>query len=332
MAEDFNLDGRVDLYVSNDMESNRLWIQQEDGSFEDHAVLLGVARNFLGEVEASMGTITHDWNDDQIPDLFLCHLTGETNTLYLSERSSSMWRDATASSGLGPSSLPVTAFGVAATDLEHDGDLDLLIVCGGVKRNSIKGQADDPLVAYAQQNALYIRSEEAFQFEKSDEIAGAFAAIQEVSRGLAVGDLNNDGDVDYVISNCFGPARVYDNIAPKSGRAVMLKLIDTQGNRDSIGARVKLVTKSGRAYQRTVNPCQGYLTQNEMALHFSLGSTDTCENIEIVWPDGEREMLADIQGGQRVHYVRGQGKFLMKAFSTESDSSRPDSLPRSWEK
>lgn len=313
VAEDFNQDGLVDLYVSNDMESNDLWIQKPEGQFEEQAVFLGVARNFLGETEASMGTITNDWNIDGIPDLFLCHLTGETNTLYLSDADSGTWRDETAKSGLGPSSLRDTAFGVLANDLELDGDLDILIVSGAVKRDSAILEFNEIQQPYAQQNALFINTGEQYHFEKSDVHAGEFSSQKNVSRGLAMGDLDGDGDNDFVVSNCSGPAQVFLNTAPRLGASLNIRLIDPLGCRDAVGAKITLTTHEGKSYYRTVNPYMGYLSQSHLAVHFGIPSELTVESVEIHWPDGERDRFQNEIEGHSVVLVRGQGFFSLPA-------------------
>lgn len=314
IADDFNRDGRIDLYVSNDMESNRLWIQNEKGQFSEQATLLGVANNFLGEVEASMGTVAHDWNDDGIPDLFLCHLTGETNTMYLSESDSGMWQDNTAATGLGPAGLALTSFGVAAIDLEHDGDLDLLLVNGGVKRDSRSRQTTEPKQAYAQHNSLYLCENESLQFTPGEALGASYAQSLEVSRGLASGDLDADGDVDFVVSNCSGPGRVYLNSAPKSGYSLIIRLVDCTGNRDAIGATVRVHAAAGRMFQRKVNPQQGYLSQHETAVHCGLGELSRYDRIEIKWPDGATENFPGGRSNQRILLVRGQGQHVLDSY------------------
>ncbi|MGC1272336.1 MAG: VCBS repeat-containing protein, partial [Planctomycetaceae bacterium] len=132
-CDDFNTDGRPDFYVANDMEENHLWIQQPDGTFRNEAILRGAAVSAMGESQAGMGVVSADLTNDGRRDLFLTHLRGETNTLYVSSEGG-FFTDGTANSGLGPNSRPATGFGVAAVDLRHDGRLDVLVANGRVLR------------------------------------------------------------------------------------------------------------------------------------------------------------------------------------------------------
>lgn len=304
LARDFDGDGRIDLYVANDMESNYLWMQQEDGTFAEQAVLRGLARNFLGEAEASMGVVTGDWNDDGLPDLFVTHLAGETNTYYLSEGSGS-WRDATAVAQLGPPSLPFTGFGIAACDFEHDGDIDFLIANGGVKRVSSAHEVR-PEDAYTQPNSLYrCVDAAALRFEAANDLGGEFTETEEISRALAMGDLDHDGDVDVLECNCAGAARLLENVAQKEGHWLAVKLLDRMGTRSALGARVWVTLGDGTRIERFMNPYLGYLTQNDEWLHFGLGQVETFESLEVEWPDGDRELFAGGIVDRRLLVVRG---------------------------
>lgn len=308
IAQDFNADRKIDLYVTNDQEPNHLWIQQPDGTFQEQADLLGVARNFLGETEASMGIVTHDWNEDGSPDLLISHLSGETNTLYLSDSASGSWVDATARSGLGPKSLSRTGFSIGLFDIEHDGDSDLLIANGGVKRDSSNIETTDLHAPYVQRNSLFLRSDDSFSFTERSEIGGTFSSEQKISRAMVVGDLDQDGDCDIALSNCSGEARIYENVAPKHGHSLILILVDTIGNRTALGASVSVKLQEGLQVVQAVNPYQGYLSQNDTSLHFGLGDVHSYQSIEVTWSDGTLESYPGGKADRQLILVRGQNE------------------------
>ncbi|MGH7201508.1 MAG: CRTAC1 family protein, partial [Planctomycetaceae bacterium] len=306
-CRDFNADGRMDFYVANDMEANRLWIQQPDGTFQDEALLRGVAFNALGDAEAGMGVASGDFDANGRFDLFLTHLSGETNTLYLALEDGA-FTDGTARSDLGLPSLPWTGFGVAAFDLEHDGDLDLAVVNGRVKRGvplpqtRLEGFWSD----YAEPNQIYLNDGRG-RFTDESGRAGRFCELFEVSRGLASGDIDNDGDVDLLLTNCGGPARLFRNAAPKRGNWLLVRLIDPVMNRDAVGALVT-VRAGDRELLRECGTAAGYLTANDPRLHFGLGQVERYDGIEVRWPDGRRESFPGGAAGRALTLRRGEGR------------------------
>lgn len=302
-TRDFSGDGRIDVYVANDMEENRLWIQQEDGTFRDEATARGVARNFLGESEASMGVLSRDWNGDGVWDILLTHLTGETNTLYLSE-GAGFWNDATPTSGLGPPSLPNTGFGIASVDLDHDGTEELLIVNGGVRRFTSSISGESPTDAYRQRNQVFFREGSELRFTVSTDRAGEFARHQDIGRSIAGGDLEGDGDVDLLVANNSGPARLFTSQTETNGNWLSVRLIDATSQREAIGANVR-VRIGDRLLEGSVHPQEGYLTQNDIWLSFGLGKTASCDAIEVLWPDGTVEEFSGPTANQRILLFRG---------------------------
>ncbi|MCA9029880.1 MAG: CRTAC1 family protein [Planctomycetaceae bacterium] len=307
ITRDFNRDGLVDIYVANDMEANRLWIQQRDGTFRDEALLLGVAHNFLGETEASMGVVAHDWNDDSIPDLLVAHLAGETNTFYLSEADSGVWSDATAASQMGPYSLPNTGFGVALFDVELDGDLDFLIANGSVKRLDGRPVVGNPRDAYAQQSSLFLKEGSSLTFSDESSNGGDFTTSPMVGRALATTDFDFDGDLDVVVVDCGKNARLMRNEAKHAGNWYSVRLVDPTGSRQGTGANVALVDDGGKQFVRDMNPYQGYLSQNEGRIHFGLGSEFKPREMSVTWADGTQESFVVDTVNTRVVVVRGQG-------------------------
>jgi hypothetical protein len=212
-AADFDRNGRLDLYVANDGEVNQLWLNRGDGTFTDMALLSGAALNRAGQAEASMGVDVADFDGDGDDDLFMAHLMGETNTLYVND-GSALFEDRTTESGLGGPSLSYTAFGTGWLDYDNDGWLDLVLANGAVRILEDQAAAGDPF-PLRQPNQLFRNS--AGSFEEVSALAGASFGVPEVSRGLSLGDVDNDGDVDAVLFNNHGPARLLINERSEGG-------------------------------------------------------------------------------------------------------------------
>lgn len=308
LCRDFNADGRPDVMVANDMQENFLWIQQEHGKFQEQALVRGIARNRLGEVEANMGVISDDLDGDGRFDLFVTHLTGETNTLFRGDQQGS-FVDTTAASGLGPPSFPYTGFGVAALDVECDGDLDLAIANGKVKRgNSSAASGGDFWHDYAEPNQLYLNDGKG-HFDLQTDLGGSlFSQRIEVSRGLMSGDIDKDGDVDLLVTNCGGPARLYYNSFPRLGNWLTVRVIDPDLNRDAIGARIKVRT-GDRTFLRELNPSSSYLSSNDFRVHFGLGKVPQYDSIEVTWPaaGGGIERFPAGETNRHITLLKGNG-------------------------
>lgn len=288
---DFDRDGWIDLYVANDSDPNNLWINQRDGTFVDDAVLVGVAYNRFGVGEAGMGLGLGDVDRDGDLDLFVTHLIEETNTYYenLGEVG---FEDRTASVGLGVPSVPYTGFGTALVDLDLDGDLDVPVVQGAVKHRptALAGRADWFWNDYAEPNLLFVGDGQgAFAVASS----GDFAEPIEISRGLFPADLDVDGDLDLVVVNIEGPARIYRNPTRELGDGpawLEVRPLDAAGA-EAIGARVTVVTAAGRLVA-AARPAGSYLAGGHARAHFGLGDSTSFDTVEIEWPGGRTESFA----------------------------------------
>ena len=298
VCEDFNEDGRPDFYAANDQYPNHLWINRGDGTFEERALLLGAAYNLEGRAEAGMGVVAADLDDDLDLDLFVTHLGGQTNTLYR-HLGRGMFEDATGVMGLAQSSLRLTGFGAAAFDVEHDGDLDLLVANGRVFRGSPLDGADqpEPWDHFAEPNLFYV-NQGGGRFTIRPELAAEFTRPVEVSRALATGDLDGDGDLDVVLTNTQGAARLLRNEAPRAGHWLVVRAFDPRYRRDAIGARVLVVSGELRR-MRTVTRGSSYLASSDPRVHFGLGDLQSVDRIEVRWPDGLVESFV-LDGVDRV--------------------------------
>ena len=299
---DFNGDGWQDIYVANDGEDNQLWINRQDGSFENTALMAGVAINAYGKPEASMGVTAGDFDNDGDEDLFMTHLDRETNTLYLNDGMGN-FLDATDRYKLGRTSLPYTGFGAEWFDLDNDGNLDLFVANGAVKiEETLRGQP----FPYQEINQL-IRNDGKGTFVDITPDAGPALALQEVSRGAAFGDIDNDGDIDIAVANNNGPARLLLNEAATGNHWLSIRLQGTGSNRDGAGARVAVLREGKPPLWRRAHTDGSYLSANDQRVHFGLGDDAAIDSVVVRWPNGNHETWQDIGADRFVTLVEGSG-------------------------
>ena len=308
VCEDLDDDGWPDVYVANDAYPNHLWLNQHDGTFRDAAVVMGAAYNLHGQPEAGMGVLAADLDNDTAPDLFVTHLRIETNTHYRNLGGGAGFADVTGETGLGASSMVFTGFGTAALDIDLDGDLDLVVASGRVNRlDPLPGASvEPPWDLLAEPNLFYLNGGRG-RFELLDGPVASFCSPIEITRGLAVGDVDSDGDLDLLITNIHGPARLYRNDAPRRGHWLVVSAIDPRLRRDAIGARITVVS-GGRRLVRTIASTSSYLSSCDPRAHFGLGSVDRVDRIEVRWPDGRQEQFRGTEVDRRVRLLRGAGE------------------------
>ncbi len=310
-ADDFNGDGLVDLYVANDQMANHLWLNQGDGTFIEDAVFAGAAFDRDGRPQASMGVAVGDFDGNGAPDIFLSHLVREHNTLYLND-GDGLFDDRSREAGLIDASWPMTGFGTASLDFDGDGVLDLYVVNGAVRRIEVQVDAGDPH-PLRMENQLF-RGLGDGRFETVPAERRERPVHVEVSRGLAVGDLDNDGDPDLVISNNAGPARVLLNQRRPGRDWVGLRLVelagdDGQGFVDAYGARARLA--DGGAWRR-VHTDGSYVAARDPRLLFPLPRADqvieeeSTRLVQVRWSDGAVEEV-EVAAGRYNVVRRGDG-------------------------
>ncbi len=306
VSADFNGDNYPDIYIANDLEANELWINQCDGTFRDEALMRGIALNETGQAEASMGLAMGDFDGDENVDLFITHLRDQSNTLYHHIGAGS-FQDETSIAGLIGMSLPYTGFGTGFFDYDHDGDLDLALVNGRVTRGVILEKKETPNYwdDYAEPNLLF-ENVGSGQFRNASDLAGLYSSRIENSRGLAFGDVDNDGDIDLLVMNEGGRARLYQNEVPDKGHWLMLRIIDPALQRDAIGAIVTVIA-DGRRFSRHVAPGYGFLSSHDPRVHFGLDSAVVVDKIEVLWPGGIRELFPASSADQFIILEKGQG-------------------------
>jgi hypothetical protein len=296
-AADFNGDGFTDIYVANDGTANQLWMNNGDGTFSEEALMAGAAYNADGAAEAGMGVSAGDFDLDGDEDLFMTHLAQETNTLYVND-GRGRFRDETNRYGLGAVSRPFTGFGMQWFDYDLDGRLDLFIANGAV---TIEERLRGKPYPFQQRNQLFHFDAKGMFADVTAQAGPAFA-LEEVSRGAAFGDVDLDGDVDIVVSNNNGPARLLLNEAVGGNQWVRVTLEGVESSRDAAGARVALLRAGKAAAWARVRADGSYLSASELTVTFGLDGQAGIEGVGVIWPGGGRERFAAEAG--RVNRMR----------------------------
>ena len=308
IAAPITSDGLPEILQANDEEPNQLWVNQGDGKFLDESVLRGLAFNSAGHVEANMGITIGDIYNRGALDVFITHITSETNTLF-KNNGDGTFTDVTALAGMSAIDRPFTGWGCGIFDFDNDGNLDIAVANGRVASGPTRGDANVGQFwsKYAEPNLLF-RGDGMGRFKDVSPQAGTFTSRPEVHRSMAFGDLFNRGRIDIVTMNLDNTLRVYRNDAPAADTH-WLQVLPMLGKREAIGAKVYL-TSAGK---RRVGIClrgYGYLASNDPRVHFGLGTTPKVDALEIAWPSGtpKRETF-DVSGVDKVLIVRqGQGK------------------------
>jgi hypothetical protein len=300
VGTDLTGDGWPDLYVANDATPNQLWVNQRDGTFRDEAMIRGCAVNGLGMSEAGMGIAVVDTLNRGVFDLFITHLVGEANRLFLNQNG--YFTDHVTPDGPGATSWPHTSFGVGFFDFDHDGRRDAYIVNGRVKR----GVTDlDPKDEYAEPNTL-LRGVNDGGFAEVQPTGGTWPVLLAAGRGAAFGDLDNDGDVDVVITNRDGPTHLLRNVAGNRGRWIMFRALDRRGV-EAVNAELRLEAGAFRRWQRVL-PNQSYCSSNDPRVHFGLGALERVERVVVRWPQGTEEAFGPFAVNQLYLLREGAGR------------------------
>jgi hypothetical protein len=310
VCADFDGDGWPDIFVANDKQANRLWINDRDGTFREDAVSRGVAVDVLAQTPANMGIALGDIDGDGLFDLYVTHLNDECNTLWQQGPKRGYFQDRTAAAGLAATRWRGTGFGTVFGDFDNDGALDLAIANGAVYRS--RGPTSDSggppfWRPYAERNQILV-NDGTGHFRDLSADNPALCAVPGVHRGLALGAVHNDGGLDLLVTQIAGRARLYRNVAPKRGHWLLLSALDpAQGGRDAYGA-VITVRAGKRRWVRWLNPGSSYACSNDPRVHVGLGDAERVDAIHVLWPDGlEEEFPA--QGVDRwLRLKRGQGE------------------------
>ena len=304
LCADLSGDGLVDIYVANDADLNQLWVNRGNGTFVDQAIPRGIGVNAQGRAEASMGVTIGDADADGLFDLFLTHLRNETNTLYLGQQGST-FADRTSTAGFGTADLPYTGFGCGFFDLENDGDQDIALVNGSIKRGPPRPglKAGSFWNRYAEPNLIFVNDGRGF-FSNASNPKDSFHTTNDVHRGLAFGDIDRDGAIDLALGT-LGGIRIFRNRTPTAGNH-WLQVRALVGKRDALGALVR-IRAGERQWAGLVLMAYSYLSSSAPQVHFGLGPTETIDAIDIKWPDGSQERFTTSAIDREVTLVQGTG-------------------------
>ncbi len=306
VCADFDGDGWPDIFISNDGEPNRLWINRHDGTFVDQAASRGVARTVMGNAFAGMGVAVGDTTNSGMVDLFVTHLGTETNTLWR-QGQRGRFRDQTADAGLATPRWRATGFGTVLADFNLDGALDLAIVNGRVLQGGPASGTDlGWWETYAERNQLFA-NDGTGKFRDVSSANKALCGAWNVARGLACDDFDDDGAPDLLVTTVAGRARLLHNVAPDRGHWLKVRAVFPKLKRDAYGAEVR-VQAGGHEFLRLVNPAESYLCSSSPLAHFGLGKAATVETIVVTWPDdGSREAFECGAADRLIEVRKGEG-------------------------
>jgi enediyne biosynthesis protein E4 len=301
-SADFNGDGRLDFYVANDGMANQLWINQGKGAFVDDALLAGVAFNMDGQPEGSMGLAIGDPDSDGDPDIFITNINGETHAFY-ENLGRGRFEDRRLTTGLAALTRAYTGFGTNWFDYDNDGILDLFIANGAV--TIIEVLRGDPF-PFRQRNLLLHNAGGGYFQDASHEGGSAFEPAF-VGRGAAFGDVDNDGDVDVLVTNNAGPVRLLLNETGALRHWLQVRLHGVEDNRQGLGARVGVQRDDGTTVWRHARTDGSYLSASDPRVHFGLASTRAVRAILVEWPRGGREVWRGVEVNRPLTLRQGTG-------------------------
>jgi hypothetical protein len=301
---DFNGDGWIDIYVANDGAPNQLWINQRDRTFKNTALLAGAAVSAEGRLKASMGVDAGDFDGDGDDDVFVGELTGQGADLYIND-GTGVFVEGSAHAGIRLRTLPFTAFGAAWLDADNDGLLDLAIANGAVTHTAEALAANERF--RLQQRRQLFRNVGKGRFEEVSDRAGRAFQVEEVGRGAAFGDLDNDGDTDIVVANDNGPVRVLVNNVGSRSSWIGLRVLT--GKRDALGARLTITGDEATTLSRRARADGSYGSANDPRVIAGFGpAPPRSVKVQVLWPSGRSEEWSGLPVSQYLTLTEGTAK------------------------
>jgi len=285
LVGDVDLDGDLDIYVANDTEANFLYLNDGTGNFQEFGLLHSVAFDATGGSNGSMGVDLGDYNGDLLPDLWVANYEQESFALY-ENRGKGNFLHVSDKTGVTSLGGLFVGFGTAFWDLDLDGDEDLIVTNGHVIKYPASKRVDQlPLLLINEEGRRYVRK----QFAPGDDYFGT----PHSGRGLAIGDLDEDGDADLVFSNNVQPTAIVENETDNDNHYVRVRLIGRSGNRDAIGASLVLHT-SGGDQLRMIKGGGSYLSQSETRLYWGVAAGVEVTGLSVTWPGGTSQTIESI--------------------------------------
>lgn len=301
---DYDNDGWLDLFITNDTQPNKLYHNNHNGTFTEAGFAAGVAFSDAGKARAGMGTDAGDYDNSGRQSLVIGNFTNESMALYHND-GQGLLSDKAMSAGIALPSAKSLTFSTFFFDYNLDGLPDIFALNGHV--------ADDistiqPSLSYAEPPLLFCNLGRG-RFENASQKVGSALTRPVVGRGAAYADIDNDGDLDLVLTTSNGPARVFRNDNSNQNDMLRVKLVGTRSNRDGIGAKVILTSSTGQRISEMVKSGSSYLSQSELPLTFGLGKPDPNQllNLEILWPSGHKDSLHGIHPDQFITVKEGGG-------------------------
>jgi len=307
VSADFDNDGWPDIYVSSDGAPSLLYRNNHDGTFSEIAIAAGCAFDENGVAMSGMGVAAGDYDGDGWLDILRTNFSDQPPTLYRNNGNGS-FQDASLAAGLGANRKYV-GFGAGFLDHDNDGWKDLFMANGHVYAQLTGSKL---YLTYAEPRLLY-RNLRNGRFEDVSARSGPGITTPAVGRGCAFGDLDNDGDIDIVVSNLDGPPSLLRNDGGNRNRWIMFKCVGTRSNRSAIGTRLG-VTAGGRTQIDEVMSGSSYYSQNDFRLHFGLGAAEQADSVEVRWPSGLAEKFEDLPAGHLYTIQESKGILRKQRF------------------
>jgi hypothetical protein len=286
---DYDGDGYLDAFVANDTTQNFLFHNLKGKKFEDVALQAGVAYGPSGKARSGMGADFRDVNNDGLPDIWHTAVEHEEFPLFFN-RGGDDFEDVTILSGLGKTS-EMSGWGNGIMDFDNDGWKDLFVARANVLDNISEL---NPARHYPEPNAVF-RNQGNGKFVNVSQTAGPDFQLEAAHRGVAFGDIDNDGRIDAVVSVLNGPTKLFHNISDRKSHWILLKLSGTKSNRMGIGAQIRVTAEDGSRQWNEVTTAVGYASASDSRVHFGLGQNQKIREIEIRWPSGIKQVLNDVE-------------------------------------